>query len=92
MGLSHIDHWNYRVLKKIVAEEEQFGVYEVYYDIKDNIVSCTSSPTVLVGDSLSKAVWELNLMLTAFEKPTLNYEEITGCETSIGGGNNGDEE
>ncbi len=85
-SIPDIDHWNYRVVKRIIAEEEQFGVYEVYYNKSGELVACAENPMVVVGDSPTKAIWEVNLMITAFEKPTLNYDDI------IGGGEDGDEE
>lgn len=78
MELTQVSHWNYRLVKRQLDEDSVFGIYEVYYDSEGVIVGCMTSPVTIVGSSPGEALWRVDLMLTAFEKPTLNYDDITG--------------
>ncbi len=80
MDYKNIDYWNYRVLIKIIAEEEKYGVHKVYYDVKGSIVTCSEKPMIIVGDDISEALITVNLMLRAFDKPTLYYNDIGAGE------------
>ncbi len=72
--------WNYRVLHRSVGGEDQYGVYEVYYDLEDKPIMCSSNPQGAYGETLREAKCDAALMLRAFLKPVLEYHEIGEAE------------
>jgi len=68
--------WNYRVLHQHVHGEDDYGVYEVYYDLEDKPVLCTLKPQAAHGETPQEAQRDAALMLRAFLKPVLEYHEI----------------
>jgi hypothetical protein len=72
--------WGYRVIRKTYpfpdgTIEEQFGIHEVYYsDGKPS--SCTMNPTEVVAESVEGLKEDLEVRLTALEKPILNWEDF----------------
>ena len=81
---SDIEYWNYRVLRRTHAEWEYYGIYEVYYNDKDEPIACTKEPVGPGGDSFEEAKLDLKHMERAFSKPVLNYGEI-GSKPDNGG-------
>lgn len=86
MDYSEIAYWNYRLVKKIIAEEEQVGVHEVYYNKNDIPVYCSVNPRRVIGDNLSEAQHQVELMLRACKKPILDFKifEKTGKDEESG--------
>ena len=69
-------NWNYRVMKREVSKGEfEFGIYEVYYNEDSTIKGYTQDSIVPVVDSADGLKHELGIMLKAFDKDVLNYEE-----------------
>lgn len=73
MDYDEIEYWNYRLVKKVIAEEDQIGIHEVYYNKNDVPVSCTVNPVKAVGDNVEDAQHVVELMLRACNKPILDY-------------------
>lgn len=67
--------WNYRVMKKRnESGEDEFGIYEVYYDNNGNIKGWTENSLVPVCTSKEALLDELNIMQEAFEREVLIYK------------------
>ena len=68
--------WNYRIMKREVSQNEfEFGIYEVFYNEDGTIKGYTQDSLVPVVDSIHGLKQELGVMLKAFDKDVLNYEE-----------------
>ena len=76
MNYEEIDHWDYRLVNKEVAEEETVGIHEVYYNKDGYPVACTENPVRVVGGNIAEALREVNLMLRACDKPIMYYNDI----------------
>jgi hypothetical protein len=76
--------WNYRVLHQRVNGEDLYGVHEVYYDLEDKPIMCSSSPQGPYGETLHEAKRDAALMLRAFQKPVLEYAEIGEPDKTAG--------
>jgi hypothetical protein len=69
-------HWNYRIMKRKNDQGQfDFGLYEVFYDDRGKVISWTENSLTPVCDSEDNLKNELNVMMGAFEKQTLLYEE-----------------
>ncbi|HLP10945.1 MAG TPA: hypothetical protein VK177_03375 [Flavobacteriales bacterium] len=70
-------HWNYRVMKKKNTEGQyEFGIYEVYYDENEKVISYTENSMTPVCGSAEALKYELEVrMREAFEKETLEYTD-----------------
>jgi hypothetical protein len=67
--------WNYRVVKTVdeVTEEEYLGIKEVYYDpVGAPMGYCDSD---ISGESLQEIRSTLELMMSALDKPMLNFDK-----------------
>lgn len=72
--------WNYRVLKRVVAGEISYGIYEVYYDELETPSACSSSPCEPFGETAEELKLELDRMRRATEQPPLNYSDFSRDE------------
>ena len=73
--------WNYRVIKRTFVtntgnRENQFGIYEVYYNDDGKPISCTSEPVEPVGETLEEFKKSLESYTAALTKPVLEYEDF----------------
>jgi hypothetical protein len=81
--------WNYRVILHKAGElkenpklkwEEYLAIHEVYYDENDVPESVTKEPITISGEegknSLVSIKWTLEGILTALQKPILNYDTL----------------
>lgn len=68
--------WNYRVMKRSFQNEDQYAIYEVYYDKHDKIKMWSSEPIYICGESLEELVKDFQLYAKAFEQPILDYNEL----------------
>lgn len=68
--------WNYRVIKRSISGEVAYGIYEVYYDDTDKPSACTESPVEPYGETVEELILVLDMMKSAAEKPTLNYDDF----------------
>lgn len=78
MELPKINNWDYRLVKETIDEEERYTIFEVYYDEDNNVVASWDKPIVVAGSAPHEVLWRITLMLTAFEKPTLDIEDLEG--------------
>jgi hypothetical protein len=68
--------WNYRVMKrKNESGEDDFGIYEVFYDDNGKVESWTEESLTPVCPSEEGLDHQLNLMREALKKDTLLYKE-----------------
>jgi len=69
-------NWNYRILKRQnESGEYEYGIHEVFYNEKGEIVSWTKESMTPVCPSKEGLRHELNLMLEAFRDETIIYKE-----------------
>ena len=68
--------WNYRVIKKVTKEEIIYGIYEVYYNDKEEIDSWTTNPTDLSNDTFDGLHDNYLMMAKAFINPILDEQEL----------------
>lgn len=72
--------WNYRVISKEVngvCEETEYGIYEVYYNKDGKPTSCTvNSVSPYSCTDVEDLKLSVELMLPAFDKPVLKYEDF----------------
>ena len=69
--------WNYRVIKRVLAGEVTYGIYEVYYDEYDMPSACSETAVKPFGESVVDLTSDLDRMRSAAEKPTLNYDDFS---------------
>jgi hypothetical protein len=68
-------HWNYRIMKRKNDEGGfDFGIYEVFYD-DNGKVSWTENSLTPLCDSADELKEELRIMMDAFDKETLIFED-----------------
>jgi hypothetical protein len=63
--------WNYRVVRRVIHGEIQYGIHEMYYDPE----GYTMNPVPVAGDSVEDLRWQLKRMLTALECPVIEAEK-----------------
>lgn len=66
--------WNYRVAKKIVNGEPSYGIVEVYYGVKQEVMDWSGFIDPNEWDDIDDLKGTLELMLKAFDRPI--FEEI----------------
>ena len=82
-----MSYWNYRILaKRIVTEsysDVHFGVYEVYYNEKNNIPeACTENSISIISyeteceDPITSIQCQLDMIKEASNKPVLDYDNF----------------
>ena len=67
--------WNHRVMKMKDGEDDFYQIHEVFYDIEGNVESYTKNGVTVGGNNIEEVKWVLREMLTALDKPVLDYEE-----------------
>lgn len=76
-NLIEMGHWNYRIMKKKNRHGQfDFGIYEVFYDDLGQVKGCTKNSLTPVCESEDSLKEEIKIMMDAFEKETLIYEEL----------------
>lgn len=68
--------WNYRVMRRNLQGEDQFAIYEVYYNKRGKVKMWSSDPVFICGETLKELVKDFKLYAKAFEKPVLDYNEL----------------
>lgn len=82
-------HWNYRVVKKnvymgkTISSEVQFGIYEAYYNDKDEPTMITTDNIAPYGETVEELKDDLTHMMLALEKPVLDWEYFKNKEVSV---------
>ena len=70
-------YWNYRVVKHVAPSGEVYHtIHEAYYNSKNQITAITKDQIYPCGESKAELRRDIDLMLKAFKKPTLVYDEI----------------
>lgn len=75
--------WNYRIIKRTFEmpdghKENQYAVYEVYYDIDGLIKARSLNPICVAGETLEELAKDLELYAEALNKPVLDWGELEG--------------
>ena len=78
--------WNYRIGKRVVKgvidlsemyyENDEFGIYEVYYDEDGNIMFTTENPVEPYGETQEELIECLEMMLSDAKKHEVLYLDI----------------
>ncbi|TWV95670.1 hypothetical protein [Chitinophaga pinensis] len=69
--------WNYRVMKrKSESGEYDYGIHEVFYNEKGEVIFWTLESLVPVCPSEEGLREELHLMLKALKEETIVYEDV----------------
>lgn len=69
--------WNYRVLTTEYQGVVEYSLHEVYYNEKGEPTSCTVEPvTPYSSEGLEDFKLSMQLMMYAFDKPVLKYEDF----------------
>ena len=69
--------WNYRIVEKVLAGVVVLQIYEVYYNVAGEIETWTQDPVAPYGeDDWSSLHADMMLMVEAFNKPVLKYDEL----------------
>jgi hypothetical protein len=81
-------HWNHRIIKhtsKILGRGKNkfrsrawFGIHEIYYSGKGDIIMYTDEPVRILGDDIEDMKESIKLLSTAFEKPILIDKKLPG--------------
>lgn len=68
--------WNYRIMKRTYENgEEEFGLYEVYYDENGQPNGWSADARPITAESLEGLKWVQEKFAEALEKPVLLYTE-----------------
>ncbi|MEX2530047.1 MAG: hypothetical protein WD960_04675 [Gemmatimonadota bacterium] len=59
------------------AVDEWFGIHEVYY-LENDGSAVTQEPIPVVGETVEELRETLERMLTAFDQPLLDYDDLGG--------------
>jgi|ETNvirnome_2_300_1030623.scaffolds.fasta_scaffold00786_13 hypothetical protein len=70
--------WNYRVFKQMFHGESLFSIHETYYEDDKKVMAVTDSPSSPYGDTKKEIKRDLEMMLEAFNKPTLKWDAWEG--------------
>ena len=75
--------WNYRVVKRVIRDEPEYGIKEVYYNSQNGTIRSWSEDYMEPsGNTLRELIEDINLMLEAvLHKPML--EEKNGILIEI---------
>ena len=65
-------HWNFRVVREQVREDEQYTIREVYYD--GEVIVGWSHAISPSGESVADLRTEMGLWMEAFKKPVLEVK------------------
>ena len=67
--------WNYRIMKHNDDDGPWYGVHEVHYNAKGEIVYWTEDPTI-EGDTVVEVIESIRMMLTdvQLDNPVLDYD------------------
>lgn len=68
-----MSHWNYRIIKRRVLEEDSYHIHEVYYDDEGVPDACTMDASSPFGETLEELKNDLNYMMNALNKPIIEY-------------------
>lgn len=68
--------WNYRIVER-QHPCKWYAIYEVYYHIDGSPAIITEDPIEPTGESKEELKTNIDMMLQAFNKPTLKYEDFS---------------
>ena len=64
-------HWNHRVIQRIVGDEVEFGIHEVYYNDDGDVEGYTEQPVRVYGETLDELRETLERMLRCLDHPVI---------------------
>lgn len=74
--------WNYRVMRRVYKSphapngvEEEYGIYEVYYDSDNNPNGYSKDARPITAESLEGLRWVHERIAEALAKPVLEYKD-----------------
>lgn len=67
--------WNYRVVHRIINNEDIYAIHEAYYD-DNKKTSITEEPVHPQGESLDELKRDCEHYLQALERPVLEYDDF----------------
>ena len=70
-------YWTYRVMRKPINNEFEYGIYEVYMDEDNNIQNWTEESVAPWGDTPEELSECLKMFALALTKPILDYRDGT---------------
>ncbi len=78
--------WNYRVVKRPVGTPQSlggvqhftYGIHEAYYNDNGSVWGITTDAISLSADHLNELKIDWDMLVEAFGKPVLNYDEVCG--------------
>lgn len=76
--------WNHRVVRKVDAGEEYFGIHEVYYENGDP-VSVTVDSVSPFGETLEELTGEIDMFKAALSLPVLDFDKIPNPHHGVTG-------
>jgi hypothetical protein len=71
--------WNYRVLRKLCdpdvdgQQEEEYAIYEVYYDTHGNPAMCSEDPVFPMGNTQKELMEDVQNYLKSFDLPCMDW-------------------
>ena len=71
--------WNYRIIVRQDDDEEDFSIYEVYYE-DDKIIAWTRDRVGISGNSIEELREVYKRFGRAFDKPILRSSFVNGKE------------
>lgn len=80
-----MSYWNYRVIKThcLEIEEDNYQVFEVYYNDNNKIEGWSAQPDAASGESVSGLRDDLHHQLEALEKPILVEKKVGDTLTLV---------
>ena len=75
-----MSHWDYRVVRRVIAGEPELSIHEAYYRDDGSVRAITEDPVGVHGSTMEELVDDSNAYFRALDKPVLDYDSI--CDTS----------
>jgi hypothetical protein len=73
-----VSTWNYRVVRRLNGDTEEYDIREIYYDEAGEITMWTQEPIGPNGTSREELMADVELMMEASFRPVLNYADLPG--------------
>ncbi len=78
-----MSHWNHRILKETLNEDDFYSIHEVFYNSDNTIYAHTQEPVDVNGYSIDEIRETLQWMLTCLDKPVLIAGEVVFKDHAI---------
>ena len=73
--------WNYRVVHRVINDEDVYAIYEAYYE-GDQPISITEESVNPQGETLEELKGDFKYYLRALEQPVLEYSDFPRSDVS----------